>query len=188
MIEAIDEAERQWAQARTLFADSAPEILSLAATVNNIGLLAMDRGDYMTAQAGIERGPAPADPAQSGQRRRPGSMNNLAVIDQLRGDWELAEPLLRQSLALKERHAPDSLTLASTLTTLSIVVREQGQVDEAERLSLRALVIVDKVAPNHPSRAGSLVSLEHIALGARSAARSRDRVDQAAAFLARRGA
>jgi len=111
----------------------------MAASLNVLGEVVLDQGDYAAARAYQEE--ALVIQRQIGDRRGIAlSLNNLghAVLEQ--GDDGLAKTLLEESLAIR-RELGDLQGIADSLTNLGIVARAQGDHNVARKLFEESLAI-----------------------------------------------
>jgi len=139
-----------------------PEHSSTLTSVNNLGLLLSDKGDYEGAEAlyrralqGREKALGPEHPSTLG------SVNNLGALLSDKGDYDGAEALLRRALEGKEKvlgaEHPDTLGGVNNLGNL---LRNKGDYDGAEALLRRALKGKEKaLGPEHPSTLMSVGNL-----------------------------
>jgi CHAT domain-containing protein/Tfp pilus assembly protein PilF len=140
----------------------APASLTVAASFNNLGLVAELRGDLAKAEdyhrqaLDIEQKLAPGSLAVAS------SFNNLGLVAGDRGDWTKAEKYLRQALEIKLKLAPESLDAANTYAGLGEVAWKRGDLAGAEANHRRALEIREKLAPGSSSHAETLASLAEI--------------------------
>ncbi|MEM7353357.1 MAG: CHAT domain-containing tetratricopeptide repeat protein [Acidobacteriota bacterium] len=124
-----------------------PTSLATAKSLNDLGSLAMNRGDLKTAESYFRRAltlrerlaPLGLDTAKS--------LNNLGNVALFRGELDSAESLYRRSLAIKESHGRPSLSTALTLANLGIVLQARGDLAAAEISFRHALDISREVAP-----------------------------------------
>ncbi len=149
--------------------------LAVAASLNNLGIVCSDGGDYPAALSAYER-------ALAIRQRLLGSdhpevartLNNLGVVALHRGEHAAARALHERALAIRERVlGPDHADVAITLSNLADLAREGGDYAAARTLYERALAIRRAaLGRRHPYVATSLAGLAWIlaALGDDAAA------------------
>jgi tetratricopeptide (TPR) repeat protein len=133
-LEQFDESSELYRQAKEGF-EKLGEEPRAAACLNQLGIIAKDRGDYPEAERLHRQCLHTAD--QAGVAF---SLHNLGIIAQHRGDYPEAERLYRQSLQIKETLG-DQAGIASDFHQLGIIAQLQGKYPEAELLCKKSLKI-----------------------------------------------
>lgn len=133
-LEQFDESSELYRQAKEGF-EKLGEEPRAAACLNQLGIIAKDRGDYPEAERLHRQCLHTAD--QAGVAF---SLHNLGIIAQHRGDYPEAQRLYRQSLQIKERLG-DQAGITSDFHQLGIIAQLQGKYPEAELLFKKSLKI-----------------------------------------------
>ena len=139
-----------------------PDHSDLAAALNNLAALQVDRGRNADAEALYQRalkiyetalGPDHPDVASA--------LNNLAQLYFNESRYSLAEPLYQRALRIDEKAlGPGHPGVATELNNLALFYDRQGRYADAEPLFERALRIDEKVlGPEHPDVATDLNNL-----------------------------
>ena len=131
-------------------------------SVNNLGNLLLEKGDYDGAEALFRRALEGREKALGAEHPDTlGSVNNLGNLLLKKGDYDGAEALCRRALEGKEKaleaEHPDTLDSVNNLGNL---LSKKGDYDGAEALYRRALEGYDKaLGPEHPSTLNSVNNL-----------------------------
>lgn len=139
-----------------------PEHLDVATSLNGLGRLALDAGDFALAQERYERVLAIREKALGPDHPDVGaSLNNLGLARSGLGDFAGARSLLERSLGIKEKAVgPDHPSVAASLNSLARVLAATGDHAAARRLQERAQGVWEKaVGPDHPNVAAGLNNL-----------------------------
>jgi CHAT domain-containing protein/Tfp pilus assembly protein PilF len=149
----------------------------LAATINNLGNVLLNRGDYARAQPLFERALAmneklyPLEHFPDGHTDLAASINSLGALLQYRGDYAHAQPLYERALAMTEKlypleHFPNGhLDLARSINNLGALLQYRGDYAHAQPHLERALAMYEKLYPKerfpsgHPHLASSINNL-----------------------------
>jgi serine/threonine protein kinase/Tfp pilus assembly protein PilF len=136
--------------------------LEVAESLNNLGELKLDKGDFSTAGTLVLE-------ALAIRRKRlgdehiavAGSLNNFGALKYSVGDWRGAEEAFREALAIQRKALGDQhLSVADTLNNLAMTLKVQEKYAEATPLYQNALSIRRKnLDSNHPLVAQSLNNL-----------------------------
>lgn len=139
-----------------------PDDARVAVSLNNLGIVCSDSGDYDAAQSAYER-------ALSIQERIFGNahaavattLDNLGVVAFNRGEYAAARGLHERALTIHERTlGPDSRHVASSLISLAGVLIQTGDYAQARPLCERALAIQEREhGAEHPYVARTLNDL-----------------------------
>nr|MDJ0840649.1 tetratricopeptide repeat protein [Acidobacteriota bacterium] len=135
----------------------------LAGNLNNLGLLAGNRGDLESSSDYHKRALAIWEKQAPGSLFLAHSLNNLGSVAHYRGDLESASDYYKRTLAIQEKQAPGSLHMATILSNLGSVARDRGELESASDYYERALAIVEKQAPGSLSLATNLKNLGVVA-------------------------
>ena len=139
-----------------------PEHPDLAQSLNRLGAIHADKGDYAQAEPLYQRalqirekvlGPEHPNIATS--------LTNLGAIYADTGDYAQAEPMYQRALQIWEQAlGPEHPDVANSLTSLAILYTDKGDYARAEAFYQRALVIREKaLGAEHPYVATSLNNL-----------------------------
>ncbi|MDA8632343.1 tetratricopeptide repeat protein [Verrucomicrobiales bacterium] len=131
-------------------------------SVNSLGILLYDKGDYEGAEKLYRR-------ALGGQEKELGpdhpdtlsSVNSLGILLANKGDYEGAEKLYRRALEGRERVlGPDHPETLKSVNNLGILLKDKGDYEGVEKLYRRALEGKERVlGPDHPSTLMSVNNL-----------------------------
>jgi len=135
----------------------------LARSLHNLGNIAYDRGDLVTAHNDYKQSlnireklaPCSLDVAHC--------INNLGNVAFSRGDLATAQVYYTRALAIKERLVPDSLDVALSFNNLGRVAYSQLDSEAAQDYFARALAIQERLAPDSLDMAYSLGCLGDVA-------------------------
>ena len=126
----------------------------MAASLNNLGIVARDRGELATAEAYYKRALAIKE------KLAPDSLD-VALPEQPgdvardRGDLATREAYQQRALAIREKLAPDSLDVAVSLNSLGSCGLRARDLATAEAYHRRALAIREKLGPGSSDEAES---------------------------------
>jgi CHAT domain-containing protein/tetratricopeptide (TPR) repeat protein len=158
-LEAIARAERALELREAALGPADPLV---ARSVNSLGMLYDERGDYARAETLFgralsirERALGPDHPDVAG------SLNNLAFLYDELGEYHRAEGLLERALGIKTKAlGAEHPRVATSLANLAGVYEDEGDYARAEPLYARALAIREKAfGPEHTDVATSLDNL-----------------------------
>lgn len=128
--------------------------LSVAASLNRLGLLRYHQGDFSEAihllkqSLSIREAHPNTDPMELSE-----AQNNLATLYMENGQYEPADSLLRLAIEIR-RTFNHPARIAESLTTLALLHYTQGNLDEAEALYEEVLELEKSyLEPDHPSLA-----------------------------------
>jgi tetratricopeptide (TPR) repeat protein len=139
-----------------------PEHLDTGASLDNLALLLLHRGDLAGARPLFERALAIREKVLGRDHPATGvSLNNLAILLKNVGDFAAARLLYERALAILEKMGgPVHRDTATSVDNLAGLLRQQGNLAEARPLFERALAIREKVlGSEHPYTAISLNNL-----------------------------
>jgi tetratricopeptide (TPR) repeat protein len=148
----------------------------LARTLNNLGAMLRDQGDYDKAEPFFRQALEmnqklyPKKQFPNGHPLLAHSLKNLGGLLREQGEYGKAESLYRQALEMnqklypKEKYPSGHLDLAHSLNNLGATLREQGDYHQAEPFFRQALEMNQKLFPRetyygHPHLAQSLNNL-----------------------------
>ena len=158
-----EEAHRAYEESLCLLGGPNAWSLAVAASLNNLGLAAIDRGDLEAAQAFHSRALEIRERFAPGGLSVAASLNNLGNVAAYSGDLEVAETFYRRALEIRENLAPGGLDVAMVLNNLAVVTQDRGDLLASEAFHRRALEIFEKLAPGGFYVAGSLNNLGAVA-------------------------
>ncbi len=156
-------AALQWYEQARQVNGAADFEISAAFDLNNLGIVAGNRGDLSAAHEHFSRALTILDRLVPNSLTVAGNLSNLGVIANDRGDLIAALDYQTRALMIKERLAPNSLTVATTLNNLGDVARNRGDLNTAHDYQTRALMIKERLAPNSLDLATTLGNLGVIA-------------------------
>ena len=139
-----------------------PGRLREAERIENLALVDLDRGDYPTARAGLDRALALRRDALGEEHPRTATtLNRLGAIHLNTGDYPAARALFARSRAIRERVlGPDHPQLAPVLNNLGTIANRLGDQAGAQALFAQALAIEERaLGPDHPNVALDLQNL-----------------------------
>ncbi|HEX6899048.1 MAG TPA: CHAT domain-containing protein [Thermoanaerobaculia bacterium] len=167
-------AERGWLEVLSILETVAPEGLEVAVALDNLGYLALWRGDTATAQERLNRSEAIHRSIATAPRYYAGTLNKLALLAEALGELERAETLKRQVVALNEQLAPGSRDHGGSLMNLAATLITRGELATAEDLLRQSVKLIDKPEEDPWVAAGPHANLGYLALyrGDLSAAQS----------------
>ncbi|MEW6734815.1 MAG: tetratricopeptide repeat protein [Acidobacteriota bacterium] len=131
-----------------------PEHPDISDTLNNLGFLYQERGEYEKAAVFLERSLAILEKAFGPEHPAVGeASNNLGILYGIKGDYAKAEPLYQRALAIKEKvFGSEHPSIVPSLSNLGIVYGAKGDYAKAESLYQRALAIDEKAyGSEHPN-------------------------------------
>jgi CHAT domain-containing protein len=152
-------AERLHLKALAIRERLEPGSLSVARSLNNLGLLRQSQGDLAAAEDLFRRS------LQIKERLAPESMTmavsliNLGSVAIDRGEMSLAEDFYTRANGIVAKLAPDSFYMARTVSALGDIARSRGQLDEAEARYRDALVRYERIQTEGMDVASSLEDL-----------------------------
>jgi CHAT domain-containing protein len=136
-----------------------PNHPDLATTLDNLGALYRERGDYLQAEPLLQRGLAIREKWFGPEHRDVTiSLNTLAILYTLKGDYARAEQLLNRALTIKEKVlGAGHQELAAPLINLATLYQEKKDYARAEQLLQRALALRERaLGAEHPDVAAVL--------------------------------
>lgn len=142
-----------------------PDHPDIARSLNNLGIVLSDKGDYAGARSAYERalairerhlGPGHPDVGRS--------LNNLGLVFLQEGSYAEAQSCFERSLAITETVlGPEHADVAPALINLGSLLGEIGDYARARPLYDRAVAIREKaLGPGHPYVAMSLNTLAEL--------------------------
>jgi tetratricopeptide (TPR) repeat protein len=144
----FDAAEAAYRRAMTAAdGQAAPDPLTTAGLLHNLGGLAHARGDHVTGIPLAERGAAMrAGALGTGHPDVARDWNALGALYHLAGRYPDAERVYGQALAVfEDRYGPDHFEVAMTCANLAVLAGDQGDHACAESLGRRSLRILEAV-------------------------------------------
>jgi tetratricopeptide (TPR) repeat protein len=119
-----------------------PETLELAAPLNNLGALLLQRGEFKEAEAILLHSLAVGGQHLVAEDPSLAAISNLAETYRRQHRLAEAETMGRRALAIMESTLPAGhVRLATPLSNLANILADQGRFDEARVLYDRALAI-----------------------------------------------
>ena len=128
----------------------------LAAALNNLGIVRIDRGDLDGARSALEEAIRINESlGTAGGYRAMFELHNLALAERVAGKLDDAERHGRQALALVERFAgKDHPNRASVLGNLALVLRARKEFPEGESIQREALRVLEASGAGQGADAG----------------------------------
>ena len=128
----------------------------LAAALNNLGIVRIDRGDLDGARSALEEAIGINESlGVAGRYRAMFELHNLALAERVAGKLDDAERHGRQALALAERFAgKDHPNRASLLGNLALVLRARKEFPEGESIQREALRVLEASGAGQGADAG----------------------------------
>ena len=128
----------------------------LAAALNNLGIVRIDRGDLDGARSALEEAiRINGSLGTAGGYRAMFELHNLATTERVAGKLDDAERHGRQALALVERFAgKDHPNRASVLGNLALVLRARKEFAEGESIQREALRVLEASGAGQGADAG----------------------------------
>jgi tetratricopeptide (TPR) repeat protein len=139
-----------------------PDHPDTARSLNNLGYLLQEQGDFSGAQPYYERALAIREKALGPDHTETAkSLSNLGGLLHTHGDLSGARPYFERALAIHEKaFGPDHPDTAVSLTNLGGLRQDQGDLSGARPYFERALAINEKtLGTNHPATARCLANL-----------------------------
>lgn len=150
----LDSASHAIQESYRLFeAAGFPETEDFAITLNELGMLAWQRGDFPAAEANFARALELAEKVGSEDRLLAIGSSNLGVIREGLGNIAGAEEAFRRAEFFHgQATGGDTMERATNLNNLAYNLVTRGKPEEAEAMMREALVIWERtVGPAHPS-------------------------------------
>jgi CHAT domain-containing protein/tetratricopeptide (TPR) repeat protein len=160
---AWDAAVERYQQALAIDRKQEPKSLSIARTLNALGVATAKRGDYAGADDLLRQALAIREELAPGTVEVTGSLTNLGILARHRGDLAAAEAYLARGEELQRRIAPDSSDRALFFQNLGNVAMDRGDLQKAEGFHRQALAIFEKTAPGGDGVTDCLSNLASIA-------------------------
>ncbi len=152
----LDEAAAAYAQALA----SRPEgSLVAAASLNDLGSLALYRGDLEAADGYLHRALEIRERLAPESLGVAMSLNNLGLLAWYKGDLEAAEGAFRRAHEVYDDRAARCLPAAMNLNNLGVLAARRGDLESAQAFYGRALEIREELAPTSLDMAMSLTNL-----------------------------
>jgi tetratricopeptide (TPR) repeat protein len=124
-----------------------------------LGEVALDRGDYATAEARLRDAVAILEQVLPGSEVLSGALHDLGRVAKESGNYVKAEQYYLRALDIQQRLAPGGEMVAGTLGELGALARANGDASTANDYLVRSLAIVERVAPNSQDHANVLHEL-----------------------------
>jgi len=157
-----DQAEQYHLQALAIRHQLAPHSIELTNSWNNLGNLALFRGDLDLAENYQRQALALRDELAPGGVAVAATLNNLALVLDGRGDKAQAEDLYLRALAIQQKF--DDLNASATLLNLGTLAAYRGDFDRAEDYYQRCLAIRRKSGSDPLSASDALTDLGDLAI------------------------
>ena len=171
-------AEDCFRQSLAIKQEFVPESLAVASAFNNLGLVALDKGDLARARDYHLRALEIRKKLTPDNLVFALSLSNLGAVAYQQGDLPTAENYYQKALAVVEKIAPNGTDMSWTLSHLAAVSRDRGDLESAETHYRRAIAIYEKLTPSSINQARSLSGLA-------SVLRQRGRLEEAAELFQR---
>lgn len=124
----------------------------LANSLNTLGSLYQDKGDFTRAEPFFQRAVALWEKSLGAEHLNVAvALNNLASLYHIKRDFARAEPLFQRALAIREKSlGPSHPDVALILNNLAVLNHMKASFPQAEQFYQRALEIREKtLAPDH---------------------------------------
>lgn len=118
-----------------------------ANTHQSLGIIALKRGDFESAEDHLSRAREIAEPIAPNGIQTILATANLAVLYQDQGEFQKAERYYLKVLDKEEQHFPKSAHLQVTLNDLGVLYDQQGDLARAEAFHRRALSVAEYLDP-----------------------------------------
>ncbi|MEM7164224.1 MAG: CHAT domain-containing tetratricopeptide repeat protein [Planctomycetota bacterium] len=148
-------------RAQLLGADS----VRVAESLERLGRVYFDRGDYDAASAPTERALAILERSLGAEHLSVARvLNRIGRLFEVQGKYAEGESSYRRALAIREKQlGAEHRDVAASLNNLGVVLRALGKLKEASPLFERVLRIDEKtLGPEHPTVAMSVINLASI--------------------------
>jgi CHAT domain-containing protein/Tfp pilus assembly protein PilF len=159
----FEEAENAYRSAMAVREKASAESLSVARSLNYLGILAYARRDLAAAESYHKRALTIRERLAPDSLDLAASLNHLGNVAWQRNELATAEAHHIRALAVRERLAPDSLDVASSLNNLGLVAWDRGDLASAAAYHGRALKIKEILSPDSLTLASSLSNLGLVA-------------------------
>ncbi len=136
-----------------------PNSTRLAASYNNLGLAAKERGDWDAAERYYGQDLALTERLEPNTDSHAITLMNLGAVVWERGDLDRAEERFKESLAICEAIDPRSIDVAANLNNLGQVAEQRGDLALAEADLRKALEIWRERTPESQDVATALLNL-----------------------------
>ena len=151
-----DKATAAYREALAAYTSLQPDSLGVAWTLENVGAVALKRGDLTPAEDELKLALSIRERLAPESIDTANSLSNLGIAARDRGDLPGAESYYRRALAIDERLAPESEDMAATLNNLGVVEWYRGDLSSAEEDYRRALAIDERLVPDSLDLAADL--------------------------------
>jgi len=141
------DAEKYHLQALTEHQKQGPETMSVAMSLESLGIIAWRQDDLDRAEDYYRQALDIAEKLAPGTIYVASSLGNMGNLSFERGDLARAEEQYRKALAIEEKLFPNSRNLAAGFNELALVAKARGDMAKAEKYNLQALKIMEKAAP-----------------------------------------
>lgn len=134
----------------------------VAATLSNLGVMALDQDKYDEAKELFEEALSIRKAAYNDIHPDvAASLNNLAGLNDMRGEFDLARKQHEEALLIRcQVFGPQHPAVAQSLNNLANLLMSKGKYSEAEPLLERTLSIVSEMlSDNHPDLAATMNNL-----------------------------
>lgn len=134
----------------------------LANSLNTLGSLYQDKGDYARAEPLLQRALALWEKSLGAEHPNVAiALTNLGILYHVKRDFTRAEPLFLRALAIREKSlGANHSEVAQALNNLAVMNHMRANFSQAEQFYQRSLEIREKtLAPDHPDLGQSFSSL-----------------------------
>jgi CHAT domain-containing protein len=160
----LDDAQDRFQKALHLAEQITPPGLMTAGILNDLGNVALARGDLAVAEGYYLRSLSLKSKRAPESLAVATTLDNLGGVAQLRGDLDSAEEYFERSLRLHVRLAPGSPYVARSLSLLGCLAEERGDLEKAERYLRESLSLYGPSTLEDQTIGRSLAYLGDIAL------------------------
>lgn len=160
----LDQAREAYTKAEIIREKTSPQgSLSLAAALNDLGVLAWERGDLAQADDIFQRSLRIRQALAPGSLWLAQTLNDLGLIAADRRQLDRAADFFQRSLLIFQALMPDSIVVATNLNNLALVATNRRDFDQATEIMQRALKIQQALAPESLDIARTFNNLGSIA-------------------------
>ena len=160
---AFTQARDLWQTALSIRQRFNPNSLDSAATLNNLGGLAQEQGDWNTAYEFYQRALVIFQGKDKQSLATAAALVNLGNVAQQVGALDDAKKYYFEALTIEQARIPNSLPVSITLNNLGGLEYQNGELNKARDYYERALEIQQKIAAGSLNEGRSLSNLGVIA-------------------------
>jgi tetratricopeptide (TPR) repeat protein len=152
--------QRMLALQETLIGPKGAPTLDLAATLNNLGVVAFNQSDFAYGKGVLQRALQIQEKlAGADSLAVANTLNSLGLVVAGQGDLAGARAVLQRAEGIFEKKAPDTLAFANVLNSLGLLASGEGDLAGGRAYLERTLAIQEKKGPASGLLANTLNSL-----------------------------